>query len=359
MSVNYRTVRGAELTSADVAAWRAIQSARAEFASPYFCAEFTLAVAAERRDVFVVILTEGGRAVGFFPFQRGAMGQGRPVGGPLSDFHGVIAEPGAAWEPESLLRAAGLSSWEFDHLILSQDRLSPFRTGEAPSPIMDLTGGYEAYMAGRRAEGTKQILKAEGLARKLEREVGAMRVVLDEQSPGVLAKVMEWKSEQCRASNLPDVFGSAWTRALMARLVATRGDEFSGMLSALYVGDELAAAHMGMRSRTVWHYWFPGYDEKFAKFSTGLLLLLRMAAAAPGLGITRIDLGKGESQYKQRLMNGASTVWEGRVERASFWTGVQRARRRAEAWSERSAIGRPLLLPLKAWRKIERERKFQ
>ena len=30
-------------------------------------------------------------------------------------------------------------------------------------------------------------------------------------------------------------------------------------------GERLVAAHLGMRSRTVWHYWFPAYDPAFAK----------------------------------------------------------------------------------------------
>lgn len=62
------------------------------------------------------------------------------------------------------------------------------------------------------------------------------------------------------------------------------------------------------------HYWFPVYEESFAKCSPGLFLLMRMAQAAPGMGIRKIDLGKEDSLYKQRLSNGGIELAEARVE---------------------------------------------
>jgi CelD/BcsL family acetyltransferase involved in cellulose biosynthesis len=89
------------------------------------------------------------------------------------------------------------------------------------------------------------------------------------------------------------------------------------MLSLLYAGKQLVAGHLGMRSRTVWHYWFPAYDRQFAKFSPGLILLLKMAQEAEELGLRCIDLGTGLTLYKRRLMNAAVSVAEGSVERSS------------------------------------------
>ena len=48
----------------------------------------------------------------------------------------------------------------------------------------------------------------------------------------------------------------------------------------------------------IYHSWFPAYDERFAKVSPGLLLLHEIFRAAPDLGITRVDLGKGGAHYK-------------------------------------------------------------
>jgi len=356
MTTKYTVKRFGELSAAELSAWDAIHTSEPSLASPYFHPGFTGAVAAERSDVFVTVIEQGGSPVGFFPFQRGSLGAGKPVGGALSDFHGVVSRADAAWDVRGLLRGSGLSTWVFDHLLATQERFAPMKASEHPSPVMDVSQGYEAYMTGRRAEGSKQILKAEGLGRKLEREVAPMRVELDSRDPVVLERVLLWKSEQCRESGLPDIFAVAWTRALMKRLFETRESGFGGVLSALYVGDELAAAHFGMRSRTVWHYWFPSYDEKYAKFSTGLLLLLRMAHAAPGMGIRVIDLGKGETMYKQRLMSGATTIWEGRADVPGLMTAARGLRSRIEKWE--GPLGAAARLPLRALARWERGRRF-
>jgi CelD/BcsL family acetyltransferase involved in cellulose biosynthesis len=89
------------------------------------------------------------------------------------------------------------------------------------------------------------------------------------------------------------------------------------MLSLLYAGETLVAGHFGMRSSTVWHYWFPAYDRQFARFSPGLALLLKMAQHAEELGLRCIDLGTGMSLYKKRLMNASVSVAEGSIERPS------------------------------------------
>src|SRR5678816_1993574 len=94
-----------------------------------------------------------------------------------------------------------------------------------------------------------------------------------------------------------------WGRELVERIHSAHEAGFAGMLSLLYADDRLVAGHLGMRSRTVWHYWFPAYDAALAKYSPGLILLLKMAENAQSLGLRAIDLGKGLSQYKERLMN--------------------------------------------------------
>ena len=70
---------------------------------------------------------------------------------------------------------------------------------------------------------------------------------------------------------MTNVFAFPWTRALLDRIFACRGEAFAGELSALYAGDRLAAVHFGMRSYGVLHLWFPSYDADLAKFSPGLI----------------------------------------------------------------------------------------
>jgi CelD/BcsL family acetyltransferase involved in cellulose biosynthesis len=332
------------LTPAHVEAWSRLQSADPTLASPYFRPEFTRAVAEVRPDVEVAVLEEGGEPAGFFPFQRGRWGAGGPVGGPLSDFHGVVAHPGLAWTAEGLVRGGGLSAWDFNHLLAAQEPFILHHHVTAESPFLDLSGGFEAYRAGRRRAGSELVDQALRKERKLGREVGPVRFEAHTTDPAAFASLLAWKAAQYRRTKAPNVFGFGWTVQLLKRILAASGEEFAGMLSALYAGDRLAAVHLGMRSWGVWHWWFPTYDPDLAKYSPGLVLLVAAARAAPGLGVRRIDLGRGEAGYKNSLGNGAVQVAEGCVATRPIVRLLRGGWRRTREWARRSRLGAPARL---------------
>src|SRR5919108_3149120 len=205
MSVRYFLIRAEELDAGLVAAWRSVQEREPHFESPYFCPEFTRAVGAVRDDVRVVVIENDGRAAGFFPHQRAAWGRGSPVGGALSDYHGVIAAREAEWSVVELMRAARLSVWTFDHLVDPGGRFAPYvAAAAAGSPQIDLASFEPPPDFARKA-------------RKLAREVGELSFSL--HAPGSLGRMFEWKSEQYRASGLADAFGVPWTGQLLTRLM--------------------------------------------------------------------------------------------------------------------------------------------
>jgi CelD/BcsL family acetyltransferase involved in cellulose biosynthesis len=359
VSVAYRLVSARELDATLVDAWRSIQAKNPALSSPYFCPEFTQAVSQVRDDVGVVLIEDAGKPVGFFPHQRSAFGRGKPVGGPMSDYHGVITEPDSEWDLCALMRAAKLSVWTFDHLIGNVGKFDAYVTARATSPQIDLTMGYQQYTQGRRDAGSDYIKKTEGLARKLGREFGELHFTLHETESVALNQLIRWKRDQYSRGNLTDVFGVPWTRELLARIVNTQSAGFTGICSVLRAGDRIVAVHLGMRSHEVFHYWFPAYDPEFAKFSTGIILVLRMAEALAGTGVRTIDLGKGDSQYKQRLMTGAVELGEGAVELPSFLSSARRLQRMVEAYAARGGPAAAMRLPLRVIRRIERIRKFR
>jgi len=346
-----------ELLAEHLELWRQMLAANPALNSPYFRPEFTQAVAAVRRDVQVGVMEESNGVIGFFPFQRTAMGMGRPVGGALSDFQAVIAAPDARWDAEELIRKCGLSLWDFDHLLASQSAFASSHRKTESSPYMDLSGGYESYAKARREDGSEQIKKAGNLRRKVEREIGPLEFAAHQFDEATFQLLLKWKSQQYLSSGTTDVFTYEWTVALLRRLLEIQTPEFAGMLSVLSVNGRVIAAHLGMRSRTTWHYWFPSYDHEFAKFSPGLLLLLKMAEAAPAMRINRIDLGKGESQYKNRLGSGETVISEGSVlvkPWASMWRKV---RRNTESWS--GTLGGVGAVPAKLLRRVDRKLRFR
>jgi len=360
VSTAYRLLAPADLDPGLLALWRNTQAANDDLASPYFCPEFTQAVAAVRADARVVVIENQGRAAGFFPFQRSALGVGKPVGGPLSDYHGVIAAPQSDWDVRALMRAAGLSLWNFDHLVGDTQRFAPWIAASTISPQIDLREGYDRYVEARRAAGSDLVPKTEGLARKCARERGEIVFTWHEEKDDALEHLFRWKGEQYRRSGIPDGFAVPWTRALLRRICGTQGQPFAGICSTLRIGGRLAAVHVGMRHGALLHYWFPAYDAEFAKFSVGSILLLRIAAAASAHGVSLVDLGKGTDAYKERLMNRSVNLHEGCVEMPSVAALGRSMRRLAERSAAKSRAAASLLqLPLRALRRIERQRRFR
>lgn len=358
MSIRYRSISPGELDPALVASWRTIQAENPALSSPYFCPEFTQLVATVRDDVRVVLIEEDSRPVGFFPYQRRFGGMGRPVGGPLSDFHGLIAAPGTPWDLDGVLGASRLSAWAFDHLADTPAQFERFVTRRSAAARIDLRGGYDGYIKGRREAGTSYIGKTEGLARKLGREVGPLRFSLHEAGSESMDQLIAWKRQQYHRSNVPDVFGVAWTGNLLRRIASVQTPPFSGVCSVLRVGDRIVAIHMGMRSNDTLHYWFPAYDPEYSKFSTGIILLLRVAEAAAVAGVRTIDLGIVDAQYKERLMTGSAEVWEGCATRPSLLACMLGLQRAAETRAANGGAAACLRLPLRAIRRYQKLRNF-
>lgn len=281
--------------------WAAVQEAVPGLASPFLSSEFTDIVAGARKDVLVAVIKESESAVGFFPFQRSRNGFGRPVGGKLADHQGVIVPPHTDWDLVALLKAAGLRSYSFDHLDAVHAQFGPHVSKLDVSPVMDLSEGYEAYREGVRATRLGGPHEAELKRRRLERRIGEVRLELRDSDPGALKTLMQWKSNQYRRTTGFDPLSVPWVRDVIEQVHDSKGATLSGVLSSLYVGDRLAAVHLGLRSRTVLASWIPAYDVGLAKFSPGLVLLLMLAEAAAADGIEALDLGKGPESYKRRF----------------------------------------------------------
>jgi CelD/BcsL family acetyltransferase involved in cellulose biosynthesis len=311
-------LRGTELSDDIASVWARLHKANPDLASPYFHPEFTRSISAVRSDVEIGVVEADGAIVALFPFQREQESYARPVGGIISDYQGLICAQDFQFSPTELLQRCRLNSWDFDHLVASQSSLTPFHWSTDASPQIDLSKGYEAYVHERRAAGSEQIKKTYNLMRRIEREIGTLRFISDSTDAGALENVLAWKSEQYRRTGKIDLFLPGWIREAIYGIWERRADGFSGALSLLYAGDRLIAGHMGMRSPSVWHYWFPAYDPRAAKYSPGTVLLLKMAEHAPQTGVRMIDLGKGMGFSKARLMNASTVLASGRLELPSW-----------------------------------------
>jgi CelD/BcsL family acetyltransferase involved in cellulose biosynthesis len=334
--VRVELVRPADLGPAEISAWHAMQDQSEGLRNPFLCPEFAITIGAARPDARVAVLTEESGPVGFFPFERGRLGVGRPIGAGLSDCQGLVHAPGARWDADELLRGCGISVWHFDHLVSGQQPFAGYQAARAASPAMDLTDGFDSYIERVKARSPRFRSDIARKARKLEREVGPLKFVVDDPDIGGLRTLMRWKSDQYRRTGRTDRFDRPWIVEVVENLFARRQNGFTGLLSMLYADGQPVAGHFGLAHGGVLAEWFPAYDATFGKYSPGLVQLVAMAQDAAMLGIASIDLGKGAQRYKEELKSYDLTVAEGTVTRRSALAAVHRARLAPPRWAVRT-----------------------
>jgi CelD/BcsL family acetyltransferase involved in cellulose biosynthesis len=305
-------IRPGDLGEAELARWRVIQQADPAFDSPFLSPEFTRTVGDLRDHVRVAVLEEGSEMVGFFPFERHALGVGKPVAAGLTDAQGVVFAKGVELDPPWLIKQCGLAVYEFDHLVDSQP-LAAYGNERHPSPIIDMRQGYEAYIQTIKETSGKTYRSTLYKARKLQRDIGPLHHDFATTSAEPLRTLLGWKSDQYRRMATTDRFAHRWIVELVERLHATRSESFAGVLDMMYVDGRPMAGHFGVRTSTTLGAWFPAYDTAFARYSPGLVQHVAMAERSAEVGIVVIDLGRGESEYKDKLKNGEFAVVEGRV----------------------------------------------
>lgn len=300
--MNVAVERPESLSEAELTLWRRLQRSHGELSRPFMCPEFVLAASAARGDVWVAAFEEAGQLSGFFPFQRFGE-QGLPPAYGISSAEGAIADPRGHWDASELIRHCGLESWSFDHLVPSV-AIEPYYTRLRNACFIDVERGFEQYARERRAAGSSQLGELERKARKLEREMGSVEFTMHSDDPELLRTLMRWKSEQFARTKFVDRFRIPWVVDVVERVHATQTPDFAGVLSVLRVDDEPVALNMGLRSHSALEIWFPTYAHRFARYSPGLILLLRLTQAAHDAGIATIELGRSGAPYKQRLMSG-------------------------------------------------------
>jgi CelD/BcsL family acetyltransferase involved in cellulose biosynthesis len=214
-----------------------------------------------------------------------------------------------------------------------------------------LRDGFESYARHRREAGSDVIARVGQKRRKLAREIGDLRFDHDADDPAAWQSLLEWKSAQYVRTGLADVFSFPWTRALLERLRTQRGAGLSAPLSVLRAGDQVAAVTLSLRSAGVLHAWFTAYNPELERYSPGLVLFVWLAEQASSLGITKIDLGRGEERYKASLASAATEVGEGTLSTPSLGVWLRNGWRTSRDWLAHSPLNASLkvLQPVRQW----------
>jgi CelD/BcsL family acetyltransferase involved in cellulose biosynthesis len=249
--------------------------------------------------------------------------------------------------------------WEFNHLPADQRQFAAYHNAVSDSPIIDVSQGVEAFVESRDKSGRKYLAEVQRKKRKLAEQIGPLTFTAHSMSRDILYQMIDWKSAQCKRTGSVDFFSLNWCIRLIEYIHNCQGPDFGGLLSCLYAGNDLVAIHFGMYSRHVWHSWFPAYNHDLDEYSPGSILLLEMVISASEKDISYIDLGKGVSLYKKRVMTGSIPVAEGRLEVPSIFNRIWALRGVAEVRIRNSVLFPVLRFPGREIKKFERKRRYR
>ena len=309
-----RLVRFTDLTARELESWQSLRIGNPKLDSPYFHPGFAEAVSRTGPDVQIAV-TENleGHVISLLPCQR-YRDILRPVGWPGADFQGPILASGGRFEPLAILKG-GVREYAFDHLLEACPDFEPWVETRRPSPYLDVSGGLSGYIGRASRSGKDNMGQARRRAKKAEEKYGTLRWTAQSTDATLLDRVIQLKRAQYAATGAKDYFADSGRRELLRILLGSTEPAFGGLLSAVFAGPHLIAAHFGLRAGHVLHWWFPVYDSPFAQFSPGWILLRELVISSPALGISRIDLGRGEDEYKRRAKTGEFMVSQGTVVR--------------------------------------------
>jgi CelD/BcsL family acetyltransferase involved in cellulose biosynthesis len=328
------------LAAEELASWREIRAADPALDSPFFHPAFAGAVHAIYGDVQVATEDYGDQV--WFPIQLNR-GIARPVGWPGADFEGPVVAPGVRIDPLKMVQDTGIHVLEFEHLSDGRPEFGPWVQAREQSPFIDTTDGLDGYLTRVSKAGRHKMSRVRRRTNKAIRELGEVRLVWHAPDPGLLDRLIEIKRTQYHRTGEYDFFASPRRRALVHQLAKTEVDGFAGVLSALYAGETLLAAHLGLRDGAVLHWWFPVYNRAHSELGPGLILLREMIAASPGNRITRIDLGKGDEDYKLRVMTGSEPVCTGEIVRHAWRRQLRLTKRTTRRRLNATPLGPRLL----------------
>lgn len=312
--MNVNVIPANELTQPHLELWDRLLLDNSALDNPFFRPEFVRTAARVIPNVEVAVLSADGEDVGFFPFERLKGKTAQPVGGFLSDLHGVIVGQGTTWDADTLIRECDLHCWQFDHLIASQTPFKAHHSFTDDSPYMDLSDGYDEYCRSRTQAGTSVIKRAAAKRRRLERDLGPLCFTAHTTDRAAWNTLTDWKREQLMRQGYADMFQLSWVNELFEELRGVQEERFTPLLSTLHAGDELLAVHLGLKSPTAIDSWIPTYAAEYSKYSPGLLLQLELAQWGSASGVRRVDLGRGENQMKTSLMSDSLKVAVGTID---------------------------------------------
>jgi len=332
--VHVSVVRPDQLGPAEGALWANFQELSPITLNPFFSFTFTQIVGRARPNARVAVVEEDGQIAAFLPYEIHSNNIGMPIGWPMNNLHGFIGS-GTAFDPRSVVRAAGLRGWRFQAAPQQQGVLVPYHYPETAvqCQVISLADGYKSYV---ESLSRSLVTKTTRKRRNLERVAGPLSYKWC--SPGLkyLPQLIDWESS--RHYGVQRLLSDSSALRIVEDVTMSENRDCAGRLSGVFADELPIALLLGIMGPQALCGWFCAFDASLSRFSPGTIMWLSLAEHAGNQGVTRIDLGAGQDPYKFKLANasygvGGGAVWASRAEtliRAAYRRIIQRSKRRAQ-----------------------------
>lgn len=334
-----------ELSQAESSTWDDLHAAETDLNQAFLSRTYIGHVASLNPGVRILVGYDNSAPAFFLPLQprkgfTSQFGVFEPAGDVMTDYFGVVAKRDIQLSPTHLLAATRgqINAILFTHLDQAQARFG-LNADERRIGLRTRLGvPARDYWANLRRINKKLVTDTDRREKKLQNEIGPLRFEWQSSAPDAdLDWLIKAKNAQyLRTGKMHAALCENAYVELLRRLSRARQAECSGILSILRCGDEIVAAHFGLKCREVLHVWFPVYNTKFAHYSPGRILLKHMFAAAAEEGIEVFDRGEGDSQAKRDFANDEHHYSKG-LWLATGWHGLTASLAISVSWRLRRA----------------------
>ncbi|MGB0906255.1 MAG: GNAT family N-acetyltransferase [Maricaulaceae bacterium] len=306
-----------ELSPAERKAWMVMRAENPALYSPYFHIQYADMIAVLRPDTAVLVAYQDGMPLTFLPYQtpQGKIGGfAKPIGAPMTDYHGFIHSPHSDINFDDILKKSSMGAYHFAGLVSPETFSDNHIRSRNDAALMNLSQGAKAWRAAHDNSYRRSLKSLRRRIRNAETDIGTRRIQTRISDPAIFETLIDWKRQQFVDTGKYDVLSADWTRGLLKRL--WQQDQSAGLrcdMHALYFGDHLAAIDFGLTDGSVYHSWIVAYDERLANYSPGIQLLEGLIDQSTELGYTHIDLGVGTDGYKRHYATDAIPVGSGYI----------------------------------------------
>lgn len=241
------------------------------------------------------------------------------MGAELLDYQAPLIDPALA---RALTPAHAARLWNgfmniFPSVDMIRTRRMPAFIGDLPNPFSALPGAaynenanaarlpadFETFAAARE---TRLFADSRRQLRRLA-ELGKVQVITEVEEPALRGRVMqalfEQKSHRWAESGAIDAFALPGYREFFSGLATGPLQGVDSVISALMLDDKIIATHWGMRRGDRYYWLMPTYDQEWARFSPGRLLMEAVVRRCIDDGLKVFDLTAGDEPYKKQWVD--------------------------------------------------------